>query len=448
MKEKKLKNKIITMKVGGIVLKNKEGFNQLSKIIEKYSDYNLLIVISAFSTATRELKESAQLAEIGEEIKANQIIDKIRDWHIEYAKTLLKNNAFDDLKQIIEQAISEIRKYLRGIAITKDLTPRTLDLIMSFGEFLALSTVHFYLVSLGIEHKSIDSRTFIVTNSDYGNAKPIIEITEKKIQDIVIPELQKYNIVITQGFVALSQQGEITTMGIESSNLTATLLAGLTNAEKLIIWTDTQGIRTSDPKIVPNANLIPSLNYPNAYSAGINGLKLIYPIMIEYAQKYNLKLEYRSAFNIDGEFTIISSKSKANNKLMIISKDNLNLIVIDRIKKLDEIELINHIRSNLKDLSYMTITPDYIKILTTTTHKKVLTTEKFYYKVFQNFAIITINNLKHNKENNFLDIIKQISSNYSATLMDYSIENSFIRLYLPGTYLNETIKLLSDLLER
>lgn len=446
MKENDLKNKIITMKFGGVVLKNKEGFNQLQQIIKKYSDYYLLIVISAFSTATRELKESALLAENGEEEKAKQVIDRIKEWHIEYAKCLLRGKALNDLVEIIEQAISEIKKYLRGIAITKDLTTRTLDLVMSYGEFLALSTVHFYLVGLGIEHKSIDSRTFLVTDNEFGNAKPLLDITTNKIKELVIPEIFKHKIVVTQGFVAQTQNGLITTMGIESSNLTATLLAGITNSEKLIIWTDTEGIRSCDPKLVSSTKLIPHLNYNDAYYLGINGLKLIYPKMIEYAQKYSIELEYRSAMNIDGEFTTISVDAKPVHSSMIIVKDNQNLVVINRNKEQSDSEIISYLIKKLNDLSYLTITSDIIKILSSIKIKKILDINNIHYNLSEKYAIITINNFQKSKENHLLDIIKEFSRDYHVTLMEYSSNSSVVRIYLPENHLKAVMYSLQSIL--
>lgn len=446
MKENDSKNKIITMKFGGVVLKNKEGFDQLQEIIKKYSENCLLIVISAFSTATRELKDSALLAENGEEEKAKQMIDRIKEWHIEYAKCLLQGEALNDLIEIIEQAVYEIKKYLRGIAITKDLTSRTLDLVMSYGEFLALSAVHFYLVGLGIEHKSIDSRTFLVTDNEFGNAQPLLDITTSKIKEIVIPEIEKHKIVVTQGFVAQSHNGQITTMGIESSNLTATLLAGITNSEKLIIWTDTEGIRSCDPKLVSSTKLIPFLNYNDAYFAGINGLKLIYPKMIEYAQKYSIELEYRSAMNIDGEYTTISYDAKPVNSMMIIIKDNQNLIVINRNKEQSDSELINYLMKKLSDLSYLIITSDNIKILSSIKLKKILDSNNIHYKLFEKYAIITINNLKNNVEKHFLDIIKDLSRDYSATMMEYAHNSSIARIYLPENHLKEVMQILQNIL--
>ena len=120
--------------------------------------------------------------------------------------------------------------------------------------------------------------------------------------------------------------GDITTMGIESSNLTAAILAKMTGAKRLTLWTDVRGIRSADPKIVGKTKLIKKMSYSEAYTAGALGLKLIYPGMIDYAKENNIELIFRSAFDGHKEFTTISKKS-GENKLIICS-DGYRLIEI------------------------------------------------------------------------------------------------------------------------
>jgi aspartate kinase len=189
-----------------------------------------------------------------------------------------------------------------------------------------LHTVNQYLIEKGFKHVCIDSTSLIVSDTNFGNANPLIPETKENVDKILIPALKKNSLVLTQGFVARDMLGEITTMGIESSNLTATLYAELLGTKKLTIWTDVNGFRNTDPKIITNTKPIKEMNYQDAYVASVNGLKLLYPAMIDHASEKNIKLIYRSAFEPDRNQTVVHRNAKPLSQPIIILKDNLVFI--------------------------------------------------------------------------------------------------------------------------
>jgi aspartate kinase len=364
------------IKIGGAVLGKPGGFNCMTEIIRDYSSKPLLIVISAFSSATRQLEHAARLAEQGKEKESFSILAKIINEHNRFAKNLLTDTSHQkSLKSLFINGKKEISKYLKGLLITRELTPRTLDTILSYGEYFALHTVNHFLYEHDFSHECIDSTSIIVSDDCFGNAKPLIPETKQKVDSVLLPALEKNGIVLTQGFVAKNLLGETTTMGIESSNFTATLLAELTGAKELTIWTDVNGFRTADPEIVKGTKPIRELNYDIAYKASVNGLKLLYPAMLDHAVEKQIRLLYRSAFEPTGDYTTIDNKPVDLPEPLIVSKENLLLLQFQINSTQEKKELDNWINGNeeLSDKIFsISINHDSYKIILPESHGSLL----------------------------------------------------------------------------
>ncbi len=318
---------MVVMKFGGAVLNSIEGFNNMLRIIKSNESKRILLVISAFSKSTRNLKSAAITAETGDLTAAMKIADELYREYYNFAKMLIdKNSILDILVEEYKNSFSQLYDFLKGISITRELTYRTLDAVMSFGERLSLLTAHYYLSENGVALASIDSSEILKTDDNYGFANPNLELCEKNINELVSPLIEQSKIVITQGFVASTISGEITTMGIESSNLSAALYAKYLKAEEFIIYTDVQGIRTADPKLFSDTKCIKQLSYDQAYLAGVSGVKLIFPEMVEIVRSANLKVIIKSAFADDGEFTTVKSERGNSAEIITIAKEGLFMI--------------------------------------------------------------------------------------------------------------------------
>lgn len=339
------------MKFGGSVLKNKQGFFKMAEILTAYKNKPLAIVVSAFSKSTSMLKESALLAEGGVQSKAIDTINKIIDEHKALRDTIIKEKKFiKELEEIYSNSFEDLKKYISSIAITQELSPRITDIILSYGEHLALHTTNYFLLELGYKVNCIDAKKLITTNSNFGKAIPDIEETANNIDILIPPESRNKGFFLTQGFVGCNKDGEITTMGLESSNLTAVLLAKILNAKDLILWTDVKGIRTADPKIVNNTKLISSLSFDEAKILSDNGLKLIYPYMLDLAASENIAITYKSANYPTGGTSIISAE-----------KSSKKISVILLTKKLTFLKFINGKNSNNQKINNF-LNENHIKI--------------------------------------------------------------------------------------
>ena len=306
-------------KFGGALLNNIEGFKQLNLIVQNEKQPTI-IVISAFQKTTSHLLKAAKTAEICKD-DALKIIDEIFEYHYSIALELIPNQA--KTKTFITEKKEQVSKIISGISITKELTARTKDLVLSFGEMLASRIVSDFLTLTNSKVTIFDITEVLVTDSNYGAAIPNISETQKRINEKLIPIIKSSNCIVTQGFIAANSANEITTMGYESSNLTATILAGLLDISEFVIWSDTEGIRYFDPKFAKkNSPLVKTINYDFAEFLAFNGLKVIHPPMIDYLRQFHLSVEYRSGYEPEGSFTKIEENAaEPINPFLIHSKE-------------------------------------------------------------------------------------------------------------------------------
>lgn len=308
------------MKIGGAVLRNKEGFDALLNIISSYCPNPTIFVFSALSDFSRRLKSIAKLA------PNSKFPETLTEEHILYedavaiAKSVLasSNNLAKCLEQLSD-TFAEIEKILFGVAVTHELTPRILDKILSYGEYISSIILENFFSSNKIRAKILDAGEVIITDQNFNNANPIFEVTSRRVKSLIPPLFKEFDYIFIQGFIGRSQNGYPTTMGFESSNLTALLIAEILSSKKVVFWTDVEGIRTADPKLVKNTILINELSIADAKRASENGLKLVHPKMIDYFGNFrNTDFYYCSAFNPEnGKTKIVENSSQKKLPLII-----------------------------------------------------------------------------------------------------------------------------------
>lgn len=287
----------LVLKFGGAVLGSLDGFTALARCLREYGAVTpLVVVVSALGHVTRQLESLARMAQEGRPEEALEAVARVVSYHRAHAVQLLGAEGQRAVTDLLAYMARRLEEYVQGIAITGELTPRTLDLVRSFGESWALALVAAFLRQQGFPITVVEATELLRTDTRHGMAQPLIEETARRVDEHLRPLLRAGCIVLTQGFVARSVRGEITTMGQESSSLTAVLLAALVGAEEVHLWTDVAGVRLCDPTVVPHAALVPQLSYEQAAHIGRAGLRLLYPRMVEVAEQWGLRLCIRSAF--------------------------------------------------------------------------------------------------------------------------------------------------------
>lgn len=354
---------MIIQKFGGSHFTDAIPFGNFLNILEN-TNGRTVIVISALGKTTRMLESAAYAAESRNREYWEISMAQIETFHLELANNLFSR---DDLKnEINEYIINKIeilKQYLVSIEVLEELTPRTLDSILAFGEEIAMFVISNYLIEQSINFSQIDAREIIATDDNFNDANPNMELIHKNINEKLIPLFEKSRIILTQGFIGSTDSGETTTMGFESSNLTAVLLAYSLNAKEIIIWTNVEGVYVADPKIIDNPRHIPHISFADAKLSAAYGNKLFYPKMLQICEKYDIRIYFKSIFNPNGKFTILKHEQIESIPMMNIL-DGLSLMHYNGIQS-DNITLTNEeiYPEYFRNFRVFTHNPENIKLL-------------------------------------------------------------------------------------
>ena len=307
--------KKIVMKFGGTSVGTGENIRHVADLVKQYAKNGckVTVVVSALAGVTNSLLEVACQAKKSDMNHIESFTKKILQKHLEATSTAISSNQIQkEVSQIIEKTISELEKVLTGICYVGELTAKSKDYVASFGERLSAP-----IVWGAIKDQKLETRWFtgkeagIVTDSNFGEAEPLMNYTTHLIRERVGPLLEKDVIPIVTGFIAANQDGVVTTVGRGGSDYTATILGVALRADEVWIWTDVDGIMTTDPKIVPNARMLPQLSYQEATEMAIFGAKAMHPRALGPAIKENIPVRIRSVFHPENEGTLITKDSDA-----------------------------------------------------------------------------------------------------------------------------------------
>ncbi|HYM20941.1 MAG TPA: hypothetical protein VEW28_08050 [Candidatus Kapabacteria bacterium] len=276
---------MIVYKFGGATTRSVRGLERMAEIVRRTyeeqsrrrSQGGLVVVVSAIGHSTRRLRSIAEDAEAGKAIIAGETLERLIERHEQLAESLeLSERAYNSAVIKFHQLADEIAKLVEGVTITRELSNRTLDAFLSKGEYFATALIGALLSDANIPTTVIDAREIIITDTNYSAAAPNLEAIRSRMVERVIPVLSEGKIVLTQGFVGGTTDGDTTTMGSESSDLTATLLGRALEAKEVVIWKTVSGIYTADPEYIPHARAIRHLSFDEADELGRRGVRALF----------------------------------------------------------------------------------------------------------------------------------------------------------------------------
>ena len=352
---------MVVMKFGGAALQMEKGFSNMATIVRGEQQRPRLVVVSAIGSTTRDLSASAGIAANGDIDSALGKVDEIEAYHLEYCAALFADtSARDNVSVGLQSLFQEARVLLRSIAITRQLSMRTLDRLLAHGEDAARLLASMYL---RVHHEvvdEVDARSVIVTDHVYGSAKPLEEKSRVRAASLLhqmarAPE----TIVVMQGFVGQAEDGTTTTMGKESSNLTAAFIGQLLGATEIVIWTDVEGVRSIDPKFDVGSMVRSALSYRQAHLAAEQGLKLIYPTMISPAEQAGIPIRIASINNPTGDATVITDVEHSGTPVLIVTaSDHAYSITVMFAKVHDVLRALACLPSSVHDSDIISVSAD------------------------------------------------------------------------------------------
>ena len=311
----------VVMKFGGSLLASPGGIQRVSRVISKGSKKRMkvVVVISALGEVTDLLLHAATNAKIWDSTQVIHFIDRIRGIHSQpLAEMGLRQPTYNESLDQLEELLDDLKLTLSGVSILRELTPRSKDLLLSFGERLSLVVVSAGLRQAGIAVEALTGgNAGIITDDSFGEASPDVTKTRKGVREKLLPLLTRGVIPVVAGFIARSATGEMTTLGRGGSDYTATLLADAIAADEVWIWTDVDGILTADPRIVKSARVIDELSYAEAEEMGFFGAKNMHPLALAPARKAGIPVRIRNGFKPDRLGTLINPHER---KSSVIAK--------------------------------------------------------------------------------------------------------------------------------
>ncbi len=290
------------LKFGGTSVGSLEAVHALVGIVKRSGER--VVVVSAFSGITDSLLEAARLASEGREWQ--RTFQAISERHHSMIAALLQPPYTEKARAGTQVLLNEVSSLLLGISLVHDLSPRTLDLVASYGERLSAGIVSLALTQAGIEAEAVDARQLIITDDKFGGAHWLESETLPRVKSFFANF--SHTAVVT-GFIASTVDGLTTTLGRGGSDFTAGILGACLDAEEIQIWTDVDGIMTADPKAVPDAFVIPEISYVEAMEMSHFGAKVLHPPTILPAMAKGIPVRILNTFNPKAPGTRIVRKA-------------------------------------------------------------------------------------------------------------------------------------------
>lgn len=311
------------LKFGGSSVANAENIKKVAAIVHGSGGSNI-IVVSALGGVTDQLINAGTLAEKSDEA-FRDALKALEDKHLDATRQLLPVTHQSSCLSMIKQHFNELDDICNSVFFLKELSPRTKDRIISFGELLSSKIISAYFSSQGMEHEWLDSRKLIKTNSAFGFAAVNFSLTNDKIAYTIKASHQQ--LFLAPGFISSDDQGNTTTLGRGGSDYTAAIFAAAVNASSLEIWTDVTGMMTADPRWVPAAKTIPHTSYQEAMELSHFGAKVIYPPTIQPVMQKNIPTWVKNTFAPGEAGTVIESATDHEGE-MITGISSINAIAL------------------------------------------------------------------------------------------------------------------------
>jgi aspartate kinase len=300
---------MVVQKFGGTSVADPDAIRRLIEIVRSTRQRDSrgpAVVVSAMSGVTDTLLQIAATAGAGHQDEALTRVEQLRQRHLAGARDLA--GAPDALNAQIGVHFDELAAVVRALAVLREVSPRTLDVIAAMGELLSSRLVTAALVQAGLPAEWVDARRAIVTDDDHTRAVPKMRETKAALRASVLPLLDAGKIPVLGGFVGATPEGHTTTLGRGGSDYSGALVGAGIDAAEIQIWTDVDGMLTADPRVIAAPRLVPLLSFDEAAELAYFGAKVLHPSTILPAVERNIPVRILNSRNPGGTGTRITAE--------------------------------------------------------------------------------------------------------------------------------------------
>lgn len=320
---------MIVLKFGGTSVGSSQSLKEVLKICQRHADagHNQTVVVSALGGFTNQLVEIAAKAEQGDS-SYEELLKQAENRHVTLCNELIPISQRSGTITKVKLLFNDLEDICRGVFLINELSPRSSDSLLSFGERLSSTIIHDFFTGNGLDVELVEPKSIIKTDAQFGNAVVDQDLTTKNIKQAFKSQAK---VMLVPGFMASSNDGNLTTtLGRGGSDYTAALLAAALDAEKLQIWTDVSGMMTANPGMVSLAHPIKHLSYEEAMELSHFGAKVIYPPTIQPVLDKEIPVEIKNTFASEDHGTLITKNGDPNGRWIkgLSSIDNVALCTL------------------------------------------------------------------------------------------------------------------------
>ena len=287
----------VVMKFGGTSVEDAAAIRRVSQLVKRQRRYRPIVVVSALSDVTDQLVSAGKSAAEGQRESAKEILERLRQRHAEVAADLLSTDQHKSLCSELESAFQLLHSLSDRIATDRQFAPRVQDHFLGLGEFLSSKLVSAAFLAEGLEAAWVDAKNCIITDAAHTRATPLWEETNEHLKSVLLPLLQAERVPVLGGFVASTRDGIPTTLGRGGSDFSAAIVGAALRAQRIEIWTDVDGVMSTDPDLCADARLIEKMSFDEAAELAYFGAKVLHPATLLPAMRHDIPVWVRNSRN-------------------------------------------------------------------------------------------------------------------------------------------------------
>jgi len=305
---------LCVMKFGGTSVGSADCIRRVAVIVQSAAaQARIVVVVSAMSGVTNQLIAGAHRAATGEKDFLPKLMGDLRAKHVAALEALVGDSQNRErIAGVIDDVLAELERLLQGTALLCELTPRVLDAVSGGGERLSAPLVAAAICELGLRSVAVPATEVIVTDGHHGRAEPLMAETREHAEAQLRHLIDDGVVPVVTGFIGATADGVPTTLGRGGSDYSATILGAALGAQETVIWTDVDGVKTADPRLVPEARTIPQISYHEAAELAYFGAKVLHPNTLRPVSSAGVPVWIRNSFKPEKVGTRISAKGMSN----------------------------------------------------------------------------------------------------------------------------------------
>ncbi len=324
---------MIVLKFGGTSVQDAQAMNQAVDIAVPYLSRAPLLVSSAMAGVTNSLVTLVEAIQARDSVRADSLLGDLEARHRTVLRECAQGAILERGLQRIQDHLTDLRALAKGSILLNECSPRVHDAVLGTGELLSTAVLHSLCLQRGLDAELLDARKLIVTDDHFGEAAVLAEPTRHQVRENVRPAPGK--LLIVQGFIGANARGVATILGRGGSDYSAALFGAALDAEEVQIWTDVNGIMTTDPRKVPSARSIPAITYAEAAELAFFGAKVVHPATIQPAVEKQIPVYVKNTKNPSHPGTVICSEAPGQGLRAIAGRKGATLITVSSSRMLN-----------------------------------------------------------------------------------------------------------------